>query len=188
MAPTAHLQASGKPGQVRRRLRSQPAGQLELLPGFSRPFRAWENGVANPGRRSPAGFALGYSLLPRRGCQQDGVTAPRASAITEESAGWNKRISRENAQEAHKGSFVYASFVLFCGYSSGLNVVYATDFEVPGMRLGKGGFLGEGSGSASPSADDVKIFVIHPQPLLLARQRRTAPTAWKMKLGSQTMR
>ena len=91
MAPTAHLQASGKPGQVRRRLRSQPAGQLELLPGFSRPFRAWENGVANPGRRSPAGFALGYSLLPRRGCQQDGVTAPRASAITEESAGWNKR-------------------------------------------------------------------------------------------------
>src|SRR5208282_1662407 len=96
--------------------------------------------------------------------------------------------SAAKTRKKRKGSFVYGSFVLFCGYSSGLNVVYATDFEVPGMRLGKGGFLGEGSGSASPSADGVKIFVIHPQPLLLARQRRTAPTAWKMKLGSQTMR
>jgi hypothetical protein len=52
--------------------------------------------------------------LPRRGCQQDGVTAPRTSAITEESAGWNKRISRENAQEAQR--FVPVSVLTFCTF------------------------------------------------------------------------
>ena len=36
---------------------------------------------ANPGCRSPARFALGYSLSPCRGCQEDGFTASRTSPI-----------------------------------------------------------------------------------------------------------
>jgi len=89
------------------------AGQLDLLPAFSRPFRAWENGVANPGRRSPARFALGYSLSPRRGCQEDGVTLRARAQLLGSPQDRMQRMSRENAQEAQK----FVCLCVLCAFS-----------------------------------------------------------------------